>query len=182
MQENEIDGFTDGEEPMIFHYSRKHRLEHAPQNVRDFYDGKMNVQRGLLKSLVATRANRCLLFSIVVCMAALFFVSKFGRDSFKDTIDGTQAEIAAFSFENTVYVSTSLKAVKSPSASDDVSAKITALNEEKKEIACESLSDFYDGKELFLRTTFEDNDIMYVEAEIEIFGKISKISTKVRKN
>jgi len=181
MQDNNIDGYTEGEEPLIFHYSREERLKKAPQNVRDYYDGKMNVKRGLLKSLVATKGNRYMLFSIALCMAAIFMVSKFGATSETNSIDGTNIELTAFTFEDTVYVSTKLEAVSKLANKDDVSEIVIALDKDKKELFNATCSDFYDGKKLVLRTTFSDNEIEYIKAEVEIYGKTKELFTKVKR-
>ena len=180
-----IDGYTEGEEVLNFHYSREERLKRAPQSVKDYYDGKMNIKRGIFRSLVATQANRYMLFSIALCMAALFFVSKFGSDSSVDIIDDARAEVAAFSFEDTVYVSTKIRSAKkdgSIAKSDDASAYILALDDDKNEIASAEYSDLFDGKELAWITKFDDNGITYIEANVEIYGKSKKLLTKVKKN
>ena len=182
MQINETDGFTEGEEPLTFHYSRAHRLKSAPQSVRDYYDGKMNVKRGLLKSLVATKANRYMLFSIGVCVAALFFLSKFAPDSKISSVDGTKTELSVFSFDDKIYAKLSLSAEDKISEKDDVNANFRALDADKNEISSAEISGFYDGKELSLRTQFDDYDIIFVETEVEIYGKTVQLSAKVKKN
>ena len=181
MQDDTIDGYTEGEEPLVFHYSREERLKKAPQNVRDYYEGKMNVKRGLLKSLIATKANQYMLFSIALCMTAIFMVSKFGADSEKNSIGGTNIELSAFSFEDKIYVSTKLEASAAISNKDDVSENIIAMDKDRNEISTSICADFYDGKKLVLRTTFSDNNIEYIKAEVEIYGKTKELFAKVKR-
>ena len=106
------DGHPDGDEPLVFRYSREERLKHAPKIVQDYYSGASAVKRGLLRSLVATKGNRFMLMSVGLCVGVVLLASVLlRRDS--ASVYGVDTRLSAFSFDDAVYVSVQLGAAGS---------------------------------------------------------------------
>lgn len=181
------------EDVFRFYYSREERLKNAPQSVKDFYAGKMAPKKGLFKVLVATPGNRFMLSSIVVFVAFIWIFSFFSSRNEKRFL-GTECELTAFSFEDSVYASLEFK--ENPDWLSDFSDRKKTSGkpsgkssldfpEEKNPaqiplrvlfqaydssgiVADKSeIFDVYSGRELFIRTKFSDYDIIKVSASVQ---------------
>ncbi|MCL2043496.1 MAG: hypothetical protein FWG89_05090 [Treponema sp.] len=91
-------------EGIVRHYSREHRLAKAPQAVRDLYEEKPTRRFGIFRSLVSTKPNALLFFSIVVLCLIIFVLSSL--DLIGDTwnLEGNRLSIQAFNYEGTIIV------------------------------------------------------------------------------
>lgn len=162
---------TGADGQLVFHYSREERLKHAPQIVRDYYDGKIKAYRpGIFKALVATRANRMILFALAVCAAVVAFNAFFGGRPNRASVEGVPLELAAFSVEDRVYASVRADRAGRKSAlygrAAPVRAVFTGIDADGASVLTSEDSDLYEGRELFLRTTFTDFDILSVSADV----------------
>ena len=163
----------DGEK-LHFYYSREERLKHAPKSVRDYYDGTGGRPvKGLFRVLVANRGNRIMLISVILFAAFVWFYSSFSERK-SSTVAGAYVTLSAFSYEDYVYASlkfTRPKSKKNKASGDfekPVSAPVTVLfsaidnnggiSEERE------MSDVFNGEDLFIRTRFNDYDIIKVKA------------------
>ncbi len=173
-----------------FYYSREERLKNAPQSVKDFYAGKMAPKKGLFKVLVATPGNRFMLSSIVVFVAFIWIFSFFSSRNEKRFL-GTECELSAFSFEDSVYASLEFKEnpdwfsdrKKSSDESSGDFPEDSAAEKNHAQIPVRVLFqaydssglvadkaevfDVYSGEGLFIRTKFSDYDIIKVSATVE---------------
>ena len=177
------DGHADGEEQMVFHYSREERLKHAPKNVQDFYNGTFMPRRGLFRSLIATRGNRYLLISVGLCIGVVLMASVLMRRE-SAVIAGLGTRVTAFSFEEQVYASLQLdKAGRKPRLQlpAPVSARFTFINVDGQPVEEKAVTGKYDGNELFLRTTMQDYDIIKVQVKLELNGESAELSAAVQR-
>ncbi len=178
-------------ENLVFHYNREERLKNAPQNVKDYYSGKFKpYKQGIFKSLVSTKANRMIFFALLICVGAVLFNTFFGGRDNKTDANGIPLELKAFSVEEKIYVSlkagkVSKKNRQKISGGVPIFATFSALDSQKNALLSSQENDLYDGKELFLRTTFTDFDIIQVSAEIALnfdgTEQIFNLSTNVEK-
>ncbi|MBQ6781744.1 MAG: hypothetical protein IJP62_11035 [Treponema sp.] len=178
------EGHGEGENAMVFRYNRAERISRAPKIVQDYYSGKMQLGRkGLFKSLVATKANRFLFFSVILCAGAVMLMWYFGPSKSDDVISAVPAKLTAFSFEDTVYVSLELSApTKNYSQGNvvPVSADVQFFNVDGQMVQSERISTKYAGTQQFLRTTFADYDIIEVRAVLRIAEEEKELSVKVQ--
>ena len=179
------EGHTDGDDAMIFRYNREERLAHAPKIVQDYYAGKMQIgSRGIFKSLVATRGNRFMLFSVIVCAAAMIFMWHFGPSKSEDTVHHVPLQLSAFSFEDTVYVTLELsdpnKKYKEGSVFP-VEVTFHFTNAEGQLAHEEKITTNYAGKKELVRTTFKDYDIIDVSAVLKMGDEERRLSKTVQK-
>ncbi len=153
------EGYAEGEEGLVFHYNRKERVSHAPQIVKDYYDGKIVAFKpGLFKALVATRGNRFMLFSLVICFLIVVFYGFFGPKENEDSKFGVHFSLSAFMYEQfgeNVYVNLKIDppAKKNLGEYDgDIPVRIEffTVNAEGEVSAKNTVLAKYNGKKLFL--------------------------------
>jgi len=92
-----------GTQELPFYYNREHRLEKAPEAVRNLYDNKP-IRSGLLHSLVADRPRRFLLVVIILLCLTILVLSLFGYLDNSYSLDGNKIEITAAGFEGTSII------------------------------------------------------------------------------
>jgi hypothetical protein len=163
-----IEGYAEGEKPLIFYYNRERRVARAPKIVQDYYNGKNRPVTGLFKVLVATPAKRVMFFSIIaLCVIVIFLNYSLGEDS-AGTIGGVPASLSAFAFEDTVYIS--LRFDGSPKFKDELrfAVDIAIFNADNQLFETRRFFQNYSGKEAFTRTTIPDYDILRIEAVVTL--------------
>lgn len=158
------------EENLVFHYNRAERLKRAPKIVQDYYSGDFKPYKGgLLKSLVATKANRLLFVTIIFAFGIILFVRYFGPEKKSGTLSRVDVSVTAFSYEDSVYASVKFNEAGKKIKADfedgvPVWATVTAYDKDGGAVAEEKMTGKYEGNELFLRTTFSDYDIIKIGA------------------
>lgn len=187
------EGYPDGEKPLHFHYNREERIKKAPKIVQDYYAGKIFNDKpgikGLFKSLVSTKTNKFLLFSLVFFMAVIYIFS-FLQKNQNYVVFETPCELEAFSYDERILVSLKFLQKTEKTQNQEETEKIqkefkiifSAYNSEGAK--CYESEEFYkryDGNETFLRAEFTDYDIIKVEAEIYYNGSADKISCRISK-
>ena len=179
------EGHTEGDDAMIFRYNREERLAHAPKIVQDYYAGKMQIgSRGIFKSLVATRGNRFMLFSVIICAAAMMFMWYFGPSKSEDVLNHVPVQLSAFSFDDTVYVTlTFSEPGKKYEEGSQFPVEVTFnFNNVDGQLAHEEIiTTKYAGKKELVRTTFKDYDIIEVTAVLKTGEQEKVLSHKVQK-
>lgn len=178
---------ANSEEQMVFHYSREERLKHAPEIVQDYYTGKFHPYKGgLLKSLVSTRGNRMLFVTIIFAFGILWFVNYFGPQKSSGSLAGVDVHLSAFSYEDSVYASfrienASKKKIAKFADGFPVTVTFTAHDRENTTLFEEKVLGKYDGKEVFLRTTFADYDIIKVVAVCNMQDSYLTLESQIEK-
>jgi len=94
------DGNINGEEKLTFYYNREHRLEKAPQAVRDLYDiNKKNFRFGLIKVLVADKPRAMIFFTILIMTGVILILSLLNYTDNSYSLDGNKLEINGIKYE-----------------------------------------------------------------------------------
>ena len=181
------DEHKQNDERLIFHYNREERLKHAPEIVQDYYSGKFHPYKGgLFKSLVNTRANRLLFVTIIFAFGIILFVNYFGPQKSSGSLAGVDVKLSAFSYEDSVYASLKIENASKKKIElfkDGVPVSVTFSAHDKEGIVVQQVkvNGKYEGKELFLRTTFSDYDIIRVDAVCSMLDSFSSLQTQVEK-
>lgn len=189
-----------------FYYNREERLKNAPQIVRDYYEGKMNPKKGLLRVLVSNRQNKFLFLSIFI-FAAFIWIFSFINGHASDKFLGSECQLEAFSFDDTVYVSLKMEEVKQtwsknnkrkslPQSAADLEGQ-SLTSEGQRQIPFKvtfyaydnsglvqnksEIQEVFTGSELFVRTKFNDYDIIKVTAFAESEFESKEFSEYIRK-
>ncbi len=172
------------EENIVFHYNRDERIKKAPSIVKDYYNGTLKAFKpGLFKALVATKANRLMLFALAICFSVVIFVGIFNKKN-ENTLCGIPLKLTAFSFEETVYASLNFDNAPPSKKNSDVVNTIVEmdfLDLDNQIVHKETFAHVYRGEETFLRTTFRDYDILNVEAIVLIGDESTKLRCAVEK-
>ena len=173
---------TENQDGLHFYYNREERIKNAPRTVKDYYSGNMKkLPKGLIKPLVATRATR-IMFLTIVCLTALgIAISLVEKTSSSDKRDGIRYDLSAFSFDEVVYVTVKLDENSGYGKTTDI--EVTFLAKDRSGTVSEKniTQGTYSGKESFLRTTFNDYDIIEIEAVVQTDGKPIVLTAPVKK-
>lgn len=198
---DEFEAHDDGDD-MHYYYNRDERIRNAPKIVQDYYSGKFNPKGGIFKSLVSTTGNKMLLVCIVVCAAAVVYLYNTGDKPYRKHIAGAEAGIAAFSYEDEVYVSVTVKtndsAAKSHSmqqaesgndangeggeviSSDNiVEAAFTVLDADSENVGTSKITGALQDGEAVLRMKFQDYDARRVNAAVTYGGETKTLSVAI---
>lgn len=175
------------EERMVFHYSRSERLKRAPKIVQDYYSGDFKPYKGgLLKSLVNTKSNRLLFVTIIFAFGIILFMNYFGPQKSTGSLSGVDVSLSAFSYEDSLYASLKIKDASKKKKEEyksgfPVTVTFSVYDKENLVIGERKVSGKYDGKEIFLRTTFSDYDIIKVGAVCSMNGGLVSLESPVEK-
>jgi hypothetical protein len=177
----DLEGYAEGEKPLVFYYNREERLTSAPQNVRDYYAGKSGRPvKGLFKVLVATRVSRVLFVTIIALCAIIIVMSLTVLNDSSVTVAGIPAELTVFSFDGSVYVSLKLKeTAKGINGPLPVDAHITFYGQDREFLNLVNIRGIYEGKQEFLRTTTADYGILEVDVSLTIRQETGTLRAKV---
>jgi hypothetical protein len=168
------------EEELHFYYNREKRLENAPKQIQDFYEGKgPKGPTGLFEALVHTPASRFLLLGVVLSFVFVLLAVFLSSMSNTSSIAEIPVELYAFSFEDTVYVS--LAMAESEGKTGLVEVAFSALDSEKNVLQVYTTQENYQGNQLFIRTTFPDYDIVYVDVKVTMLQETTVLNTSVQK-
>ncbi len=177
---NITEGYAENEEGLVFRYNRKERLAHAPQIVKDYYDGKIVAFKpGLFKALVATRGNRFMLFALVICFLIVVFYGFFGAKENEDSKFGVHFSLSAFTYEQlgeNIYVNLKIdpptkKFVEDYDGEIPVKIEFFTVNAEGEISGKNTVLAKYNGKKLFLEKQEEIQKIK----ELKKNGKSVKV-------
>jgi len=98
-------GSINGEEKLTFYYNREHRLEKAPQSVRDLYDENIKKSRsGLIKVLVADKPRAMVFFTIMIMAAVILILSLLNYTDSSYLLYGNKLEISGIRYEGTTIL------------------------------------------------------------------------------
>ena len=182
MFEEVDEGHAEGEEPVVFRYNREERLKHAPQIVRDAYDGKLTPVRGF-KILWVNKSNRYILLSLIVFIAFVWIFTTVTNTKSYAKINDIAFEITAFSFQEEVYVTLKINDKKADEKSPPVKveAEVFFINADNQIIGKNELSMVYRDGEQTLATKAGDYDIIRIDAIITADNKEKEVSCAVKR-
>lgn len=119
------------DEELIFHYSRKRRLETAPESVQDAYNGNFQLNKGF-KVLFKNKTNRFLLITLVTLTAFALIYGKVSSGQNKAQLSDYNIELSAFAFEENIYASAKISEAQKKQAS------------QREPVSADILFEFYD--------------------------------------
>ena len=180
---NMDEGHEDGKEVLHYYFNHEERIKRAPKIVRDYYSGEgIQSPKGILKSLVATKANRFGLFAIAIFCAFIYVYSLVSEKPYRKTVGGAEATLAAFSYADEIYASLTVRngndkadAIKHGT----VTVRFSSIDVQKAIVGESENVQNYTGEELSVRTKFPDYDIVAVRAEIRFRGETKTLVARV---
>mgnify|MGYP006916079620 CR=1 FL=1 len=162
--ENQIDGYAEGEEPLVFYHRRGSFRENEPEHLRNLAEGKAMPKRGFLRVLVNSKGNRMIFVVMVLCFVFLGGYKIFARGANEGSVGGINCKLSAFSFQDAVYASLSLKQSAADKKKDSLPSQqpltvlFAAVTEDGTELARWQEDALFlkgEGGEQFVRATFE---------------------------
>ena len=182
----DIEGYGEDEEKIVYHYGKPgERLKNADEMVKRYYAGEgPQAPKGIFQSLVQTPSSRLILIVMLAMMAIVVLSSIMDRGAKASTVALVPMELSAFSFEDAVYISLQLKENSRIDFFEHpfVSCNFLVYTTDEQVIYQETVETFYTGKEDFLRTTFGDYDILYVESVVTVGEETKILRTDVIRN
>ncbi|MDR3312679.1 MAG: hypothetical protein LBS64_06075 [Spirochaetaceae bacterium] len=193
------ESFPDGGEPPVFYYSRTHRLEGAPKNVRDYHAGKITpVSRGFFRALTATPGLR-LTFTTMIGMFVLVVFLTARQDNSRAVVAGIPVSLGAAEAGRQVHVGVDLGApervrggiwnrgadrVRKATAGYDgepvfVRAEVRFFDDQETLLTTRTLETLYAGQNAFLRTSIDDYDIIKVEVRLFVGGETATLKKQI---
>lgn len=166
-----VDGYAEGEEPLVFYYNRTRRLENAPKNVQDYYKNGLNRPKGLFGFLFFRRGNKALFAAMLIAFLTVIFMSIFGPKKNETTLDGVDFKLSSISIDDEVHVRLDMKKASSKTNLDEISKKdffmeFRGLDVDGTAIGYYKTATNLQKESIFLRTVFYDYDIIKVECNI----------------
>lgn len=182
MFEEVDEGHAEGEEKIVFRYNREERLKHAPQIVRDYYDGKMKPVRGF-KILWVNKTNRYILLSLILFVGFVWVYTALNNTRSYTKINNVGFDISAFAFQEEVYVTLKVLDKKADEKSPPVKVEteVFFVNNDNQVIEKKELMVVYRNGEETLATKATDYDIIRVDAIISADGKEKEVSVGVKR-
>ncbi len=179
---NMDEGHEDGKEALHYYFNHEERIKRAPKIVRDYYSGEgIQSPKGILKSLVATRANRFGLFGIVIFCAFIYVYSLVGEKPYRKIVGGVEATLAAFSYADEIYATLTVRQAsdKENEKRGTLTVRFSSIDVQKAVVGEFEDVQSYTGEELTVRTKFPDYDIVAVRAEVRFRGETKTLVARV---
>ena len=180
---NMDEGHEDGKETLHYYFSHEERIKKAPKIVQDYYNGEgIQVPKGILKSLVATKADRFGLFAIAVFFAFIYVYSLVSEKPYRKIVGGVEATLAAFSYADEIYASLTVRPgsdTEKAMTSGTITVRFSSIDVQKAVVGEFEDVQSYTGEELTVRTKFPDYDIVAVRAEIRFRDETKTLVARV---
>jgi len=175
----ELEGRPEGTQPVHFFYDREERVAHAPQIVKDYYDGKMQPVRGF--KVLLQKQNRYILLALVLFVAFIWMYTGFNQTRNYAKINDVVLEMQAFTYDGEVYTNIKIKTAngKTHDKPEKVSASVYFVNLDNQPVEMKDVSVIYNNGEEYLRTKFTDYDIIRVDAIVSVGAVEKELSTAV---
>jgi len=164
-----------------YFYNREERLANAPQNVKDYYEGRNKPVRGI--RIFFTKQNRYIFIALIVFCAAAFIYNGLNNTRSYAKINELDCEVSAFSYEDQIYTSLTLKRnVKSKKVNPQkVTAQFFLVDADNQIVAKDTQSMIYSEGEQYLRLKNSDFEIVRVDVIINVDNEENEISCKVKR-
>ncbi|MBP5359033.1 MAG: hypothetical protein J6Y69_07595 [Treponema sp.] len=134
-----IDGYPDGEEPLVFHHKNGEFRNLEVKQYRDLATGKNQPKTGLFRVLVSTKMNRMIFIAMAMCFGLVFVLNLLMNKPNEATVNGVYCNLSAISFNDTLVVTTECrissksKAYRRNSKPREVGISAVALNSQNDE-------------------------------------------------
>jgi len=176
-----IEGYVEGEDVLVYHYGKPgEHLKNADESVKSFYAQKQ--PKGIFQWLVHSSSSRLLLITIIALIIIIGIINFVDKGKARGVINGISTQLTAFSFEDTIYASIKLAEADKIQKNSVVTVFFEAIDSNGQLVAEKQITDFYTGKEIFLRTTFTNYDIISINAKIEFENKYIDLTSQVISN
>ena len=165
--EQQIDGYAEGAEPLVFHHKNGEYRKYEDQKTSDLATGKSLPKKGLFKALVSTRGNRLMLIAVAACVALVYIHSYFSSSDNENVVGKVHCSVSAMSFDGTVYASLEMSGKSEKNISPEkLDVKFFGVDSDGAVSAQKEESVLFEENGQKIHTTFSDYDIVIVKCEV----------------
>lgn len=193
MENNAIDGYAEGEEPLHFYHQKgefRKYYDNDKMPLRDLAEGKSLPKRGFFRVLVSTKSNRAIFIGMLMCFGLVFVLNFLRGRANEGTVGGMYCEMTAFSFQEQLLVSVEIRpsylTKKRHKGGDYEKKAFTAqfqVTNSDGQLSEKASQDFlYDsagGESRYIRASFGDYDAGSVACTLVLDGETLSLSSKV---
>lgn len=171
----------EADKKLKFYYNREERIAKAPKLVQDYYNGNLKPVRGF--RIFFTKQNRYIFFALIFFVGATWIYTGLNKTRAGTTLSGINFELTAFSYEEEVYVSLSMKrsSRSRETAPVAVAAEFFAIDPNNQVGDKRNGQLIYEEGEQYIRTKFTDYDIIRVDVILDAGGAEKELSAEVRR-
>lgn len=171
----------EADKKLKFYYNREERIARAPKLVQDYYNGNLKPVRGF--RIFFTKQNRYIFFALIFFVGATWIYTGLNKTRAGTTLAGINFELTAFSYEEEVYVSLSMKrsSRSRETAPVPVAAEFFAIDPNNQVGDKRNGQLVYEEGEQYIRTKFTDYDIIRVDVILDAGGTEKELSAEVRR-
>ena len=171
----------EADKKLKFYYNREERIARAPKLVQDYYNGNLKPVRGF--RIFFTKQNRYIFFALIFFVGATWIYTGLNKTRAGTTLSGINFELTAFSYEEEVFVSLSMKrsSRSRETAPVPVKAEFFAIDPNNQVGDKRSGQLIYEEGEQYIRTKFTDYDIIRVDVILDAGGAQKELSAEVRR-
>lgn len=171
----------EADKKLKFYYNREERIARAPKLVQDYYNGNLKPVRGF--RIFLTKQNRYIFFALIFFVGATWIYTGLNKTQAGTTLAGINFELTAFSYEEEVYVSLSMKrsSRSRDSAPVPVNAEFFVIDPNHQVGDKRNGQLVYEEGEQYIRTKFTDYDIIRVDVILQAGGAEKELSAEVRR-
>lgn len=164
-----------------FRYSRSHRLEGAPQIVKDYYSGDFQTgKKGFFKFFFQNKGTKSLFFVVLGLLAFYFVLTNFILKENVVDAEGISVELKAVVLEDTVYCSLSFpESADFNNKEEFVIATFSVYDVSGNLINTDFDSGTYSGEKKYFRVAFPYFESKKVVCELDFCDKIFILKTDI---
>ncbi len=194
MENNSIDGYAEGEEPLVFYHQKgefRKYYDNDKMPLRDLAEGKGLPKRGLFRSLVSTKSNRAIFTGMMMCFALVFALYFLQGKANEGTVGGMYCELTAFSFQEQLFASVEIrpsyltkKGHRGDYEQKSFSASFRVTNSDgnlSESVDQDFLYDSAAGESCFLRASFGDYEAKELSCSLTLDGETIRLSSSVQR-
>ncbi len=185
--DSENDGHEDDEENLVFHYKRGSFRNLEDEKTRSLATGKIKNSPGLFKSLVNTKGNRMMFFTLVAVTIFAFLWGSLNSQKNKASLEGISFNLEAFTYgeiSDCVYSSLELKESKNSKEKFPATLELEFYSVNSDGQIAESKKGLFifDRKSSQrIRMSFSNYDIVCVKCKIKSGEKSIELSCGIEK-
>ena len=193
MENNSIEGYAEGEEPLHFYHQKgeyRKYYDNDKMPLRDLAEGKSLPKRGLFRVLVSTKSNRAIFIGMLMCFALVLALRFLRGGANEGTVSGMYCEMTAFSFQEQLLVSVEVRPsylTKKHHRGGDYEAKAFSASfqvtnsdgQVSESVSQDFLYESPEGESRFIRESFGDYDAGKVTCSLSVDGQTIKLSASV---
>ncbi len=192
MDNNAIDGYAEGEEPLHFYHQKgefRKYYDNDKMPLRDLAEGKNLPKRGFFRVLVSTKSNRAIFIGMLMCFALVLALRFLNGGANEGTVGGMYCEMSAFSFQEQLLVSVEVRPsylTKKHHRGDYEDKAFTAsfqVTNSDGQVSESVSQDFLyaspEGDSRFIRESFSDYDAGKVTCSLSLDGQTISLSSSV---